>query len=367
MSEIDKEGNLGEIEKKSDGQLDNNFNKILPSSREKFQENVIHSDPFYDLFVNKIVVEVEDRVRKDQARNLNRLSIFGGLIGAALLGAAAFFHSTLVQRAAEEAVTSRLGELEGKIEVADLSLQLTEVINDIEQGQSFSNAQQNAALRLLTKASELDNFRERSSFIPQLESLTLSFAAADVGTSIDAVDDLYRKNLQQSSNIVGGLALHYGMRLLRTPDAPSDWNESPFDDLYARYLHYVHSAKSNGYPETYVLFEMLREHMLYKDSQETNDRAVMELIAEIDDLGTNDLDNFWNMLDSLKSTDWPQDKLAQYSRISKNVDDFLETYKHEREKFKVRLNEIKTDGDADSESNFDLASFIPFRLTQIND
>jgi len=294
------------------------------------------SEPIYDMLINRVAIEVEERANQRRSRRWGIWFVAAGLAA----GAIAYLHLLVVEKSANNAVENRLGRIESKIETADLSLQMTEVINKIEAGDGFTSDQQEAALSLLAQAAVNEDIKKRASFLPQLESLANSFASADVGVAIDKVDDLYRAELQRGPNIVGILAQHYGMRLLRTPNAPSDWETDPFDNLFKRYLHYAHAAKTSAYPEIYLLFEMIVEHMLGSISEQKNDTTVKELLLEVNDLNAADNLRFFQLLANFVQyeDEPPSEKVAEFRRLARHVKSFLEAYSGDRDEFKSILN-----------------------------
>ena len=292
---------------------------------------ILDNPRLYDLVVRRISDEVEGRL-------LRRVFVALSVVGV-MLGILSFvYHTFIVEKSANEAVNRAIGEIREQVEVASLSLELTELINSIHQGVVFSAQEKNTAIRLLERSAKLPTFIERDSFLFQLERLLEALAAAGIGPDINRLEELYRNQISKSDGIVSTLAQHYSREILSTPDAPDDWNSVINSANFDRQQTYIRLAKSRGYPEFYIFFQMLVKFL----QSDENDDVVQKIIDEIKDLNENGLSNFLNLVQRFAMNKISVEPTAETTRISERTIAFLEKHQDAREEFRLILNMVKS-------------------------
>ena len=292
---------------------------------------MLDNPQLYNLVIHRIGSEVVGRLWRRFIVLLAGILVPLGFI-------ATTYHNTVIEKQANAAVNNVIGELMEKVESASLSLELTQLVDLIDEGESFSEEQKNATINLLERATKLKSFPESETFLVQIERLLDALTAADVRPEIDKLEEMYGDKFVDSAGIVAMLIQHYGYRILSAPTIrkTSVCNDNSND--IARYKKYVSLAKPRGYPELYIFFEMIIEDSIL---QECGDVDVQEVIKEIDHINEIDSRNLWQMVKKYAANEISIKPTPETNRVSKRTIDFLEKYENVRPEFQSILNEIK--------------------------
>ena len=273
----------------------------------------------YNLVIQRVTGEVEGRL-------LRRVLITLSVVGVMLSIAAGFYHNAIVGEAANVAVDNAIGELREQVEVASLSLEFTDLMNSIEEGEGgYSRQEKDAAMNLLERAAKLSAFTGRDSFLIQLEALLDVLAgsgAGVVGSDINRLEEMYRDQISKSPGIILTLTLHYGLQVLATPGAPDDWNSNIYSGDFERYSRYISLVRLHGFSSAYVFFQMLVEDL----RSHGDNNIVREIIKEIDSFDERNSKAFWKMVQTYAGNAISVEPTAETNRISERTIAFLEKY-----------------------------------------
>ena len=118
----------------------------------------------------------------------------------------------------------------------------------------------------------------------------------------------------------------FGFTLLADADAPTSWTDSAGSrrEIYTSYRKYVNMAELIGYPETYLLFEMLLGHI-----GGLSPEAISNLIEETDDLSETDARHFVQVMTSLGTGGMTIEPTAKSKRVASRVAAFLCEHKED--------------------------------------
>lgn len=313
-------------------------NKSTPIDIEHLlQDRVLH-----DLWIEHVVSQVRSAIDKERSNKRSVLLSILGLSSFIILSTAAYFHQTIVERAASSAVEARLGEMERKVEAADLSLQITDIVNRISSGDSFTNSDRDTTMRLLDRAAKLQGFSEREGFTLSLERFVDALFAASLDADIDRIESVFRKQIENSRGIMTTLATHYGRNLLESAGAPADWQMEDDEGLFSRYRRYTNLVRTNGYPEVRLLNELLVNHILATEDIQ-DESIVFALISEIDDLKNQDRDAFWRMIEDYANNRIAKTPTAETNRVAQRTLSFLTDYQQHQPKFVEIIDRVRSD------------------------
>lgn len=134
-----------------------------------------------------------------------------------------------------------------------------------------------------------ESLEARVSFSSHLERLVVALASANVDSSIDEIDDLFRETLLLNPTSLEQLTVHYGQRVLSSA-LPID--EQP-PSVVAKLRDYTVSAKERGYPEHYVLWQAL---LSFQRNDFATNEVTDELMKEGERLEEPDSDNLYQWL-----------------------------------------------------------------------
>ncbi len=132
--------------------------------------------------------------------------------------------------------------------------------------------------------------------------------------------DLFLKR----ANIVATMVHAFGLTLLADAGAPDSWTEDTGsrNETYRNYRKYADKAELIGYPETYLLFEMLLGHIEGRPAE-----VISNLIEETDSLSEEDAELFVQIMTSLAVGKMTTEPTAKSKRVASRVGAFLCEYK----------------------------------------
>ena len=331
---------------------------------------ILENPQVYDLLISKINERVNEGIRK---RNESLRNWLVGILTLVVISVAA--GGTLVLRgyvddtvapAAEEAVTSAVGEavapaveeaVTSAVEKAVTPAVGEAVTPAVEKAVASAAKEFTDALRfdleigalnsrmLKLDLSEAFSEEEAVSIIEKIASLVsrgakerlreLAFATDTAVKSFAAVNrlDLMIRlqnivpDLFRDSGIITETMLQaIGFTLLADAGAPNSWTDTTGSrrELYKSYRTYADRAELAGYPELYLLHEMLLGYIEGRSAEE-----IGNLIADIDDLSEGDSAHFFRVMTSLASGGVTIEPTAQSGRVVSRVTAFLCEYKEQ--------------------------------------
>lgn len=184
-----------------------------------------------------------------------------GAIATLIAGMLVYFHNVTISEAARFAVKEHTVSVDRQIEAAVLSLQLTDIANQLHEQDTYTKIQRDSALDLiLNEVPQYKEFMESRTFLVTLERVVTALAAASLTDDVARIDKKHRSRMIVSDPLIVAVTQLFGMSLLSSPDAPSDWNtHSRLKDYMEAYEAYSIRCKEGGFPEDYLLHQMLME------------------------------------------------------------------------------------------------------------
>lgn len=261
-------------------------NKILAA--------IAQDEQMHRLVVAGITQEVFDRhdARTARARNvaigvasvaLAGILAVGGVLLESVLGARI---EAAVNESFSASFDRRLIDLERRtVDVAARSLRNADSFSDSEANYIIQKIES-----IYDKAARMSDVEDRAASLTALEfaveSAILSFAQAGRVDFISEVEQKAPEVSRGSQNVPFIIVAALGDHLLRDARAPQSWQESLAAE-YAKYQQYSKLARSKGYPEISLLYELLTTFVRRDD-----DPAIAGLIEDLSDLNDNDQAGF---------------------------------------------------------------------------
>ena len=140
--------------------------------------------------------------------------------------------------------------------------------------------------------------------------------------------DLGTDIVESSDDVTQTLVQHIGRRLIGEAGAPDVWfNEdgTPTDD-YQRYKTVAERARTTGFPEVFLAFELIMRHIQKKPSSE-----LVGLIGDAKELNETDMGHFIRLMHAHATGDFTTNLNAASDRVVGHYRDFLETYQNDSE------------------------------------
>ena len=156
-----------------------------------------------------------------------------------------------------------------------------------------------------------------------VETAAESFAAATRPDLVNRLDDAAPDVLQISTTVTSVMVQTEGFVLLSDAGSPRSWSDSDgvLRDTYESYKKYANRAKVSGYPELYLVYQMLLGYV-----SEPNSEVIHNLIDDADSLSDEDAQHFVGLLSSLASGTVVSTDDARSRRASLSTRRFLCEY-----------------------------------------
>ena len=186
-----------------------------------------------------------------------------GVILTFIAGLLVYYHQATISEAARVAVKEHTSSVDRQIEAAALSIRLTEIANQLHDQDEYTKEQKDRALDLiLNEVPKYAEFMNSSIFVVALERTVVSLAQANLADDIAQIDKEHRSTMIVSESLIVVLTKIFGRKLLSSPDAPNDWNtHNKLRDYLEIYDAYSIRSKEAGFPEEYLLHQMLMEDL----------------------------------------------------------------------------------------------------------
>lgn len=222
-----------------------------------------------------------------------------------------------VERAVDPAVERAVDAFRFDSEVADLNFRVLNL--DLSEGFTSEEAESIiwAIESLASKKQRLDKL------VFAVDTAVKNFAAVnrlDLVTRLEGI----APDLFLNSAIVIQTMLHaHGFMLLADAGAPASWMDTTGSrrETYKSYRTYADRAELAGYPELYLLFEVLLGYMEGRSAQ-----AIINLIEDIDGLSAQDTENFILLITAFATERFTAEPNAASKRAAGRVTEFLCEY-----------------------------------------
>ena len=290
----------------------------------------------YDDYLNAIVSEkAENEVKEALIPSINKT--VNEVVNKTLKDAASDFAKSAVKDALI-AYQDTLDSYRFDADVTSLNLRMQEL--DRSLGFSTKEAEEIIS-RIISLVSRADE-KEFSKLEYSLETAVKNFASADALDLVSRLEDIAPDWFRNSGIVIQTMVHTLGLELLGDNRPISAWTETTGSKfgIYEDYRTYVDRARRNGYPELYLLYEMLLEDIRKQP------RGVIEnLIGDADDLNALDTSNFIKVMSALATEEMMRESTPKSRRVANRVKTFLCKYIDQGSLLPTVYRQVELDAD----------------------
>lgn len=163
-----------------------------------------------------------------------------------------------------------------------------------------------------------------------VERLINNTIAAGLGERARRIVEFAPEVAETNTSVLQSLIQSYGRDLLEDVAAPRSWLEEDGAQRrnYERYRALALRAKDSGYPELYLLFELLIRHVEAREDSE-----MQALVDRIETLNDTDRRFFMELIVDLGNGKYKRTPDNETRHVARIVRDFIENYKTDDETF----------------------------------
>ena len=156
-----------------------------------------------------------------------------------------------------------------------------------------------------------------------METLFQNFAAADMPDFMLSLEEAAPDISKRSDVFLYYAMLTYGRKLLGAAGGVQSWQRENSENsrLLDRYQQYAIRARDSGFPELYLVGEIIIRHMA-----EHQQREIQELLDDVDTLNDRDKSNFEEILLSWATESFTSRPDASSQRLAERVRKFIDEY-----------------------------------------
>lgn len=156
-----------------------------------------------------------------------------------------------------------------------------------------------------------------------VETIADSFAQADRDDLISRIVDAAPNVAERSTTMTQLIVQMLGRNLIGTAGGTDAWVDATGAEreLYTDYKEYAERARQTGFPELYLVFELITRHMEGRPHEE-----MIQLVADVADLNEVDREGFERLMRSLVDGSFIRSPTAASRRTQARVREFLEEY-----------------------------------------
>ena len=156
-----------------------------------------------------------------------------------------------------------------------------------------------------------------------VETIANSFAQADRDDLISRLTDAAPDVTERSTAMTQLIVQIQGRNLIGAPGGADAWVDATGAEreVYSEYREYTERARQTGFPELYLVFELITKHMEGRPDEE-----MRQLIADVADLNEVDREGFERLMRSLVEGSFITSPNAASRRIQARARAFLEDY-----------------------------------------
>jgi hypothetical protein len=315
---------------------------------------VAENSQIYAMLVETVAANVNRRSDERWSRFQTTFVSIISILAAVAAVAGGFLINELIQVRIDKGISSaveRYVGLEfGEFEFFARTSSLDGRVAAINASEGFSNSEARSAISdfeyLYTKfASQKalddgldpsEHASNRSRLTQPFDILVKNFASADRHDLVFELAEIAPEVSDKSDTVTQLVVQGLGRKLIGTPGGAATWQtegESNYD-LFQNYRRYAQKAEATGFPELFLLFEMI-----LRDMEGRSPPEIIALIERVDDLNAVDRGNFIDVLQDLHDETFINVPNSESTQISNQVKAFLRKYSSNSEMFTQILSD----------------------------
>ena len=289
----------------------------------------------YSMLIAAVAREVMVWLEDNRARRRATFLASGSIAVAVLLAIGSFLINQLllgqVQTAVDGAIEDNRASVIFQSRVAALNFRALR----LDQAESFSQEDADDLIQSVESLYEsgignTDDSTDADVRLQNILDLTFavetiadSFAQADRDDLISRITDVAPDVTERSTVMTQLIVQVQGRNLIGTAGGADVWVDAAGAEreLYAEYKEYAERARQTGFPELYLVFELIMRHMEGRPDEE-----MRQLIADVADLNEVDREGFERLMRSLVDGSFIRSPTAASRRIQARTREFLEDY-----------------------------------------
>ena len=309
--------------------------KDKPKPDSQLPDVLTHDAHVFTMLVSTITSEVTTVIEQRRARERTMLLslcsiglVLGLAVGGFLINEVL---SIRVNRAVTSAVDANLGLAQFQSELAALSFSASQLRADGGFTEDTAHGLIADVDTLYRTADRLQPSREGLDLLsrlrPPLESLALAFGRAGRIDLTQRLEDAAPRIAESSDAFTQVFVQSLGPQQIGEAGAPESWLSSAgeYDGDFIRYRKYVERAKATGYPEHFLVFELIVRHMEGRSAAELE-----ELLQDVDSLNDRDSATFIRLMVQQITLGFVSDPTAlsaEFRRAADRARDFVSEYR----------------------------------------
>ena len=224
-----------------------------------------------------------------------------------------------VQRVVEPAIGRAVDAARFDSAVAALNFR---VLN-LDNSEGFSHDEANHIIREIKSLYSSSDVGDKEKLVFAVETAAENFAAASRPDFVNRLEEAAPDVLQVSTAVTSAMVQTEGFSLLSDAGSPRSWVDPDgiLRDTYESYRRYANRAKVSGYPELYLIYELLLGYVA-----RVNPNIIHNLIDDAENLNDEDAQHFRSLMSSLASGTVIRTDDARSKRASSSARNFLCEY-----------------------------------------
>lgn len=284
---------------------------------------VLDNPQVYDLLKSTIDARVGVGI---QERNENLRNWLIGILTGVILFLTAGGALTLnyhVSAVVDEAVALAVAKVEDTIlfdtEVATLNLRM----ENLDSSESFTEEEAEGIIRAIRSLVSKGGEERLGELVFAMDIAVRNFVAVDRLDLVRRLEAIAPDLFLNSAVATQAMIQASGFTLLGDAGAPGSWTDAAGSrrEIYETYRTYARRAELTGYPELYLLYEMLLGHVEGRPEE-----TIRNLIEDADSLNEQDTGHFVRVMSSLAREEGVVVPTAESGRAASQVEAFLCKY-----------------------------------------
>ena len=280
---------------------------------------ILDNPQIYALLMSTIDERVAAGIRK---RNEGLWSRYIGVVTIAVFVFTAVGATTLryfVDDAVRETVGSAVDAVRFDSGIAELNFRVL----SLDNSKGFTQEEAESIIWAIgSLTSEEPDPRKLEKLGSAVDTATSNFVAANRLDLVWRLERIVPDRLMRSGTVTGAVLPAIGYTLLADAGAPTSWTKTGSrTEMYKNYRKYVDRAEPAGYPEFYLLFEILLGYI-----EERPAGVIDNLIQDTDSLSDPDAMSFIDLMTRFATEGFTTERNAASKRVADIVKKFLCEY-----------------------------------------
>lgn len=297
--------------------------------------HLLDNPQVFGLFLDSVDKRISENIRQNTRNNRNSVLAALAIVATFLTGISGFFFGEIIQifkqtsetaaRRVVQEETSRINQEVIKLQFDTQVSALNFEVLSLDLADGFSQSEADSIITRIRSLNELSpDIQSRKKLAFAVETAAANFAAANRIDFVAQLEAATPQLLFESDVALQAMILVLGHRLISDAGAPRSWldDDGSMNETYQRYRSYADRATNAGFPELYLLFELLLRYLEKRPQEE-----IENLIVDTNHLNALDSEEFVRIMSSLAISG--KDDLPGSERLAARTTKFLCDY-HER-------------------------------------